>query len=122
MEGKCFGAIWFQLRPWVLAWMSVSSSLADHDELRVPPATEAAAEAVETECRWEEAFSILGMLIMRRWKETGDDDRKRIDPGGEMTGVEMERNRSVYYNYGESRVVVEGLESDSWGARARDGS
>jgi hypothetical protein len=42
------------------------------DEVRVPPG----AEEMETECRCEGAFSILGMLVKRRWKETGDDGRK----------------------------------------------
>jgi hypothetical protein len=40
--------------------MRVSSSFADHEELRVPPP---AADAVETELRWDDgALSILGML------------------------------------------------------------
>lgn len=59
--GKCFGAIWFQLRPWVLACIRVSSSWVDHDELRVLPP---AADAVEMELRCAiGAFSDLGMLI-----------------------------------------------------------
>lgn len=62
--GKCLGEIWFQLSPWARACIRVSSSFADHEELRVPPP---AADAVETELRcvvW--ALSILGMLNMRR--------------------------------------------------------
>jgi hypothetical protein len=98
--------------------MRVSSSFADHDEVRVPPGT----EEMESECRCEGAFSILGMLVKRRRKETGDEgrkeNRKRIDSDGrDETGVETESGRNVYYNYGESwgwrATVGVGLESGS---------
>ena len=64
-NGKCLGAIWFQFIPWARAWIRVSSSLVDHDELRAPP-TPPAAEATELEGRWDVdvTFSTLGMVIM----------------------------------------------------------
>lgn len=46
--------------------MRVSSSFADQDELRAPLP---AADAVETELRWDDAaLSILGMVIMEMEK------------------------------------------------------
>lgn len=68
LEGKCLGAIWFQLRPWARAAFSVSSSFGVHDELRVPPP---AAEAAEKESRWAGGalLSALGMVIMRAKKK-----------------------------------------------------
>lgn len=47
--------------------MSVSSSLADQEELRVP---DPAADAVEMEPRWlRGALSILGILIIEKWSK-----------------------------------------------------
>lgn len=62
LEGKCFGEIWFQFSPCCRAWIRIPSSLADHEEHRVPPP---AAELVDTELRCDEwTLSILGMMIM----------------------------------------------------------
>lgn len=55
--------------------MRVSSSLADHEELRVPEPP--AADTVDTEVRCDDgALSILGMMIIERMRLRDRDDKR----------------------------------------------
>ena len=76
--------------------MRISSSLADHEELRVP--LPPAADAVEMELRCDDGvFSILGMLIMRN-----EQDRD-VEKSRNMT--EEERGDWEEQTGGSDRVV-----------------
>jgi hypothetical protein len=95
--GKCFGEIWFQLRPWALACMRVSSSLVDHEELLVPAPAADAVDVVELRCG---ALSTLGILIMRKrlsYEIWNDDMTEEMYFGELMTKEDQtgKRDRGV---------------------------